>query len=96
MPATSPSWRIGRPAMTSSTAIVKQITRHGPEIGLGGDQQHRRAADGDHGSDDRPDVAGDLRPLGDHRRHVQDQRQLHDLARLELQRAEPEPAASRR
>ena len=40
-PATSPSWRSGRPAATSIAASVKQITSAVPRSGCASDQQHR-------------------------------------------------------
>src|SRR4051794_30222366 len=65
----------------------------GAEVRLRGDQQQRAAADAEDRAGDGSQAAGDLRPRGQHRGGVQDERELHDLARLELQRAGADPAA---
>ena len=90
--ATSPSWRSGIPAATSIAPSVKQMTSAVPRSGCaaisstaGGAHAHDRAGRG-------AEVVGDLRPRGDDRRRVQDERQLHQLGGLELERAGPDPA----
>ena len=62
------------------------------EVGLRGDQDDRRGARQDHRARDPAQVAAQLRLGREHGGRVQHERQLHDLGRLELQRAGAQPA----
>ena len=64
-----------------------------PRSGCAATSRTARGPDPHHGPGRGAQAEGELRPRRDHRRRVQDERELHELRGLELQRPGAEPAA---